>query len=292
MPHLSQLQETHASDGVTVIGVTRPDRNNAIEAVRKMTADKADVMRYHVAWDGDGKTYEAFMTASGSNGIPQSFLVDREGRIAAIGHPSQMDMPLAMVVAGTWDPIESPKRLKEAYGVIGDIYRYTGGGLSDKQKEKVVKGLATFEKDYAEFMLPLRGPVFELYLSIGHKEKVASLGAAWLADATKHKDAADLNQLAWILVDPESTFEDRSLDLAMKAAVAAVEASKSKDPAILDTLARAHSWRGEWQKAIAVQRKAVETAREAELEDMAEELEWTLEEYLGEVEETVETPGK
>lgn len=292
MPHLSQLQETYASDGVTVIGVTRPDRNNAIEAVRIMTADKADVMRYHVAWDGDGKTYEAFMTASGSNGIPQSFLIDREGRIAYIGDPAMMDMPLAMVVAGTWDPIESPKRLKEAYGVIGEIYRYTGGGLSDKQKEKVLKGLAAFEKDYAEFMLPLRGEIFELYLSVGSMEKVSKLGAEWLADAKKHKNAASLNQLAWTLVDPESTFEDRSLDLAMKAAVAAVEASKSEDPAILDTLARAHSWHGEWQKAIAVQRKAIETARAAKLEDMAEELEWTLEEYLDEVEKSAETPGK
>ena len=148
MPHLSQLQEAHAADGVTVIGVTRPDSNNSLEAVKEKTKDKAEVMRYTVAWDGEGKTYAAYMTASGSNGIPQSFLVDREGRIAYIGHPQMMDMPMAMVAAGTWDPDTSPARMRAAYDLIGDIYRYTGGGLSDKQKEKVLAGLKEFEKEY------------------------------------------------------------------------------------------------------------------------------------------------
>lgn len=292
MPHLSELQEAHVADGVTVIGVTRPDSNNTLDAVKAMTKDKADVMRYTVAWDGEGKTYDAYMKASGSNGIPQSFLVDREGRIAYIGHPQMMDMPLAMVAAGTWDPDTSPQRMREAYDLIGDIYRYTGGGLSDKQKEKVLAGLEKFEKDFAEFAAPLRSAIFALYLSAEGHEKVTAIGAEWFAEAGKRKDFAALNELAWTLVDPESTFSDRHLDLAMKAAVAAVALSERKDPAILDTLARVHTFRGEWQKAIAIQRAAVKAARALENEDMAEELEWTLEEYLEEVEETEETEAE
>src|SRR5688500_13275034 len=66
-------------------------------------------MGYTVAMeqtDGDqpaGKMAQTWMKAAGRNGIPCSFIIDREGKIAWIGHPMQMDRPLEQVVAGTFD---------------------------------------------------------------------------------------------------------------------------------------------------------------------------------------------
>ncbi|MGX8009828.1 hypothetical protein ACVDG8_013080 [Mesorhizobium sp. ORM8.1] len=43
-----------------------------------------------------------WMKASSSLGIPTSFLVDRDGRIAFIGHPADLDDVLPKVIYGSW----------------------------------------------------------------------------------------------------------------------------------------------------------------------------------------------
>ena len=112
MPHLSEMQARYAEHGVTVIGSTKPDQANTLEAVKTMTAEMGDRMAYTVGFDGDGATYKGYMDAAGQGGIPTSFLVDREGRVAFIGHPSTMDLPLARVVAGTWDLETGPAEME------------------------------------------------------------------------------------------------------------------------------------------------------------------------------------
>ena len=41
-----------------------------------------------------------WMKAAGQNGIPTAFIVNKEGKIAWIGHPGRMDEPLDKIVAG------------------------------------------------------------------------------------------------------------------------------------------------------------------------------------------------
>ncbi len=103
MPHLTELQKEYADKGVIIIGVTRPDPNNALEKVEEFVGKNTDKMGYRVAFDGNETTFKGYMTAAGQNGIPTSFIVDRDGRIAWIGHPMNMDQPLAEIVAGTHD---------------------------------------------------------------------------------------------------------------------------------------------------------------------------------------------
>ena len=104
MPHISELQKKYRDQGFTVIGVTSKDsRGNSLEKVEKMVTDKGDTMGYTVGWDKDRATNEAFMTAAKQNGIPCSFLVDRNGKIAYIGHPMSIDSVLEQVIAGKHD---------------------------------------------------------------------------------------------------------------------------------------------------------------------------------------------
>ena len=111
MPHLTELQHKYA-DNVVVIGVTKPDDNgNTLESVTKFLADNREKLAYRVAFDGDKKTYESYMKAAGQRGIPTAFIVDKTGAIAWIGHPMNMDGPLAEVVAGTHD-IDRTKLVK------------------------------------------------------------------------------------------------------------------------------------------------------------------------------------
>jgi len=72
--------------------------------------------------------------------------------------------------------------------------------------------------------------------------------------------------------------KNRRLDFALRVAERAVELSKGEDASILDTLARAHYERGELNKAIEVQKKAVKKAEGP----MKEDLQRVLDKYLGE----------
>jgi len=72
-----------------------------------------------------------------------------------------------------------------------------------------------------------------------------------------------LNQISWTILTEKSIVQ-RDLDLALKLAKAAVDASGGKDEKILDTHARALFDNGKVKEAIEVQKKAVELAKDDE----------------------------
>jgi hypothetical protein len=83
-----------------------------------------------------------------------------------------------------------------------------------------------------------------------------------------------LNQVAWLILESEGV-EKRDYKLATSAAERAVEITKGKDAAILDTLAKAYFDSGDKAKGIETQKKAVGAA-DAE---MKKDLEVTLKRY-------------
>ena len=54
------------------------------------------------------------MKASGHGGIPCSFVIGKDGKIAFIGHPLFLDEVLPKVLAGTWDPVKGTAELEAA----------------------------------------------------------------------------------------------------------------------------------------------------------------------------------
>ena len=70
----------------------------------------------------------------------------------------------------------------------------------------------------------------------------------------------DLNNLAWYIVDPYAKPAQQDLKLAKKAADRACELTERSNWYMLDTLARVEYDLGNTQKAIAVQREAIEKA--------------------------------
>jgi len=84
-----------------------------------------------------------------------------------------------------------------------------------------------------------------------------------------------LNELAWSLLT-DQRIKKRDLKLALKFAQAASDACEGKEPAVLDTLARALFANGKLQEAVAQQKKAVELSSDKEIRDG---LERTLREY-------------
>lgn len=256
MPHLSELQRKHADDGVTIIAVTKEDPRNSLEAVRKMTAEKGDTMAFTVAFDDGGKTYASYMTASGQRGIPTSFLVDKQGKIAYIGHPMNMDVPLAMVAAGTWDPIEGPKEMK----AMQDLGRKIAIGARSATSETapaLLELVDEYKRRWPGMAANVRMSEFTLLGAAGKHAEAGALGRELVSEAIADKDTGTLNAIAWGIVDPEAKLEHRDVSLALWAATVASNLKQDKDPAILDTLARAHFWLGGLDRAIELQAKAV-----------------------------------
>lgn len=100
IPHLTEL--ANKNKDVTFVGVSiwEDDKDGNIA---KFVADMGDKMNYNVAYSGnkDGMA-KTWMEAAGQNGIPTAFVV-KQGQIEWVGHPMELEKPLADIKAGTFD---------------------------------------------------------------------------------------------------------------------------------------------------------------------------------------------
>lgn len=106
MPHLVQLQEQYKDSGLEVVGVAAHEHApTADEARTKLDAwltEKCSNLNYRIAFDSTGEMNKLWMEPSFSVGIPTSFVVDRDGHIAFIGHPMSLYDVLPQVLDGSW----------------------------------------------------------------------------------------------------------------------------------------------------------------------------------------------
>jgi len=269
MPHLSEMQAKYRDRGLTVIGMSSVDsRGNTLEKVKKMVADKGDVMGYTVAWDVERKTNEAYMRAAGRNGIPCSFLIDGEGKLAYVGHPMWLEMPLAGVVDGTWNAERDTPKVAKAQEEFYALMRI-------EDPAEAARKMDAYAAEYPLFASYLDEARLNNFIAAGDYTKAYALMGKLVDKAIEQKNAGKLNSFAWLIVDPEATHAERDLDLALRAAQAANELTKGENASILDTLARAHFLLGHRQQAIDLQRKAIEVAPDGQ----KDALRGALEEY-------------
>ncbi|MER8746528.1 TlpA family protein disulfide reductase, partial [Mesorhizobium sp. M1004] len=90
MLHLVQLQETYNDSGLEVVGIAADeDAPTAVQARTRLEAwltEKCSDLNYRIAFDFTGEMNKLWMKPSFSAGLPTSFVVDRDGHIAFIGH--------------------------------------------------------------------------------------------------------------------------------------------------------------------------------------------------------------
>ncbi len=278
IPHLNEIYQKYKDKGLIVIGQDcwEQDESKVQPFVEKM----GDKMTYRVALDDKtesktGQMAETWMAAAGRNGIPSAFLVDTKGTIAWIGHPMELqDSTLEAVLEGKYDVKKAAaeyeqqqKNQAKAQAVWVDLNQ----AMRKKDWEQ-----AQAKLDEAEKLLPPAAhtslSLMRFNILVGKEDyKTAFKTAAALSDA--NKDNAMLqNELAWrILTD--KAIKERDLELAEKIAGRANDAAKGKDPAILDTLARALFVNGKKGQAIEMQEKALSLAEDNGKENLQKTLE-------------------
>jgi len=103
IPHVTELQKKHKD--VIFIGVSVWERD--LKGIKPFVEEMGDKMAYRVAVDDGlgnaGKMATNWMKAANQNGIPAAFIINKDNKIAWIGHPGELDKPLEQVVAGTYD---------------------------------------------------------------------------------------------------------------------------------------------------------------------------------------------
>src|SRR5664279_4900575 len=103
MPHLSALAVEY-KDRVTIVGVDIYEKKTtSLEKVKAFVDSMGHRMDYHVAAEDSNLMVVDWFDASGEQGIPKSFVVNAEGRLAWIGNPKGLDEVLPKIVNNDWD---------------------------------------------------------------------------------------------------------------------------------------------------------------------------------------------
>jgi len=231
MPHLSELQKEYKGK-VTIIGVTSEDPRNTLEKAQKMVADKGDTMGYTVAWDNERATNTAYMTAAGQGGIPCSFVIDKQGKVAYIGHPMNLDLVLENVVAGTWDTKADNAFLAEVQKGMKDLDDAEGAKALEKLDQLSAKNTRLAPLLAQSYNQVAWGIVDPQAKNDKPDTATALKAAEQAAKLSKNKDAAILDTLArvyWVKGDKPMAIETQT-----KAVAAAPEAMKKELQKTLD----------------------------------------------------------
>jgi len=249
---------------------------------------------------GRGRMAERWMTAAAQNGIPTAFLVDKNGFIAWIGHPLALEEKVIdEVLAGTFDlakaantyaqwlkteiPLRAIRRDLNA-AIQSNNWDAATAKLAEEEKllpedqrselEITRFGILVGKKDYADAdKLATRimeahkcDPGWQRNLDMTRMNMLiltkaypeANKLAARMSDSHTN-DVGLQNDLAWRLVT-EVDAAHRDLALAEKIAVRANDAAKGQDSSVADTLARVWFMQGKKEKAIELEKKAVDLA--------------------------------
>lgn len=104
MPHLVQLQEKYKDSGLQIVGVASHERAPTADEARieldAWLTNNFPNLNYRIAFDYTAEMSKLWMEPSLSCGIPTSFVVDRDGYIAFVGRPMQLDSVLPKVLNG------------------------------------------------------------------------------------------------------------------------------------------------------------------------------------------------
>lgn len=223
IPHLTETQAKYKDKGLVVIGISDEEPGVVKEFLKKM----GDKMEYTVAIDKAKATAKAYMGGFGVNGIPFACVVDKTGLIIWSGNPLDgLDTVIEQVMEGKYD-LEGAKQGRKAEKKADTYFPLIVRADTAKNADNKAKLLKDARR-------------------IG--DEVVTLAA---------KSPGVLNSFAWTIL-AEGKYQNRDVELALKAAQKAAELTENKNPNILDTYARALWDNGKKNEAAKIQRQAVD----------------------------------
>lgn len=252
MPHLSEVQRRFKDKGVTIIGVNvmESDLGEAMKKIKKIGAS----VDYSVAIDqhapGEKAGYMAQAWLGEDRSIPRCLIVDRDTKIAWIGHPLSLDEPLQAVVQGTFNAAEQAE-IDRKYEEL-DIR--AGAAMRAKRWQEV---LATLDQMHAvnPLLTPFTYPIrVKALIGLDDYKGAINFIKERLADSSDTKLMVALcNEL---LKAPDMSQID--LDYVLQIAKKASKNGESGGAQELSLLARAYEAKGDKAEAVKFWTKMLE----------------------------------
>jgi thiol-disulfide isomerase/thioredoxin len=243
------------------------------QAVEQVLTGKLDVEKAK-KHEGARKKLEAFYRAANSGAAAAQ--LDQLGKELEV-----LDAELGGIQPGKKFETAEVLKIVKLESLMHDYqiaFQAGQGGTNLARIEKLLEENAPQGFDVAEFKESMAlSKLFSNY----YYAATGRRGAEQLADyakelaAVKTSNANALNEWAWVILTDEG-IKTRDLELATKLAKASVTASAGKEPAVLDTYARALFDSGKVAEAIEQQQKAIAVAKDIV---MKRELEETLKKY-------------
>lgn len=263
IPHLNELWQKFKDKGVIVIGQDIADNDAAVAPFVKKTGTN---MTYRVALDdksrdAKGMMETTWMKAAGQHGIPTVFIINRDGRIAWIGYPMDLEAKLLNdIISGHYDLAKAAAEYQTTHKEAEKLNGLEENLWSAMDQKKWKQAQHALDKLLAMPSSSKTGwtPTRFIILLGQMKYDAAYRLAASFSDS--NPDDADLqNSLAWIMVTQEG-IEHPNLGLAEKLAECANDSTRGTNGEFLDTLARVQFMSGRTNEAVATEQKAVQLA--------------------------------
>ncbi|RYG36135.1 redoxin domain-containing protein [bacterium] len=225
MPHLSELAKKNKDVTFLGVGIWEQDKGGNL---KKFVDGMGGKMAYNVGYSGhqDGMA-ATWMEPFSQNGIPASFVV-KNGKVMWIGHPMDLEKPLAQIKAGKFDlkgfqakfkaQAQEEQVRQEGYRAVLAARKLFDAGKRDEAKAALTKAEAAYPKSASL----IDGARFD-WLAV---EDVT----AWEAKAEEYAASKDSEKIERV-----SSFAMSNIDtpgrkeLALKAIAIAVKGSEGRE---------------------------------------------------------------
>ena len=298
MPHLAALQKEYADKGVQIVSVSDED----LETIREFLTRKApssgdegtkdekqpetfaDLCKvYCLTTDPDGSTGRDYMEAARQNGIPTSFIVGKDSKIEWIGHPMEIDQPLKAVVEDKWDRVKFAEQLRAQREMEMTVQRSSLAiRRNDHEQAITLIDKVLGKLSNAEQKLQLQNTKLQVLVNKGDVAAASTHLTEVLNSLASNQQL--LNVFTWSVYElSESAEVDKTiLGLAASSAEKAAEkADKELKASLFDTAAHLRHKRGELDKALALETKAVPLASDQDRQFFTQFLKQLEEEKAG-----------
>ena len=280
IPHVTELAKKYRDQGVVVIGlnISETDPDKVEPFVKKM----GERMGYAIAVDasipGDenGKMAHSWMFAAGKQGLPCSFIVDRQGKVAWIGSPTIMERPLKAIAGGTYDAAEQAAferkvdQMWEEFAKAAQAREF-GAALG------ILERIAATDKAYAPSVALQK---FKMLVAKGDFDAANRLSLE-LAEGLYRNNGRHMTSLAYAMMSSEQVGKlDRHQ--IVRVAARAAELMAEHEPMAVMVLAQAYAIKGDFRRAAEIQQGVVAKAEEGPQKVQAEKLLRLLRERAGE----------
>lgn len=281
MPHLSELARK-LKGKATVIGFDvqeliagKNKDGDYITKVANFVKNLGDGMDYTVAADvREGTTWNTWMKAAGLGGIPASFVIDQDGKIAWIGHPlSGLDEVVDLVIARKFDDAAKEKLAAERKEKGAKAKELRTKYEEAKKNGNSAEILAAVEALYAvqPFMLDA-----VLVAKYEHLRSTDLKKAKQFAQETAKKEADNplaLQSFAKAIADSKQPQgQQPDFELAVKIMEQAVARCAPDDPYAYSSLADIYFRSGKMKEAVKTQEKVVAILADTSLVEQKQEV--------------------